>query len=77
MIVMFQGGGPAQGLYKNFDNKVKEIRVGTEESVADGMAAVYYVGQMERMVGLHATAAVANYGGMKKTAASLVTMMVD
>ncbi len=77
MIVMFQGGGPAAGLYKNFPTEKSEIRVATAESLADGMAAVYVVGVRERIAGLRVTSAVADYSGMRKTATSHVDLIVE
>ena len=77
MIVLMQGGGPANGLYKNFPNGKRELRIGTAESLADGMAAVYVVSNPEAIPGLRAIGAVATFIGMRKTATALLDMMVE
>jgi hypothetical protein len=76
MIVQFTGGGPAQGLFKNTENK-DVIRVGTPESLADGMAAFYTVTGKEEIPGIRKVGAVATYSGMQKSAASLIDFVVD
>lgn len=76
MIVQFQGGGPANGMFKNVPNK-DEIRVGTPESLQDGMAAYYVVLLKEEIPGVRKLGAVAAFGGMKKTAVSLIDFIVD
>jgi len=76
MIVMFAGGGPAQGLYKNVDTKVDEIRVGTAELMAEGRAAVYMVANKEVVPALRITTAVASFAGYRDTAASLVSFVI-
>ncbi len=75
MIVQFIGG-PAQGLFKTIVDK-DEIRVGTPESVDEGMAAVYVVSNKEEIPGIRRIGAVANYSGMRKSATTLIDFIVD
>lgn len=76
MIVQFEGGGPAQGLFKNIPD-TNEIRVGTPESLLEGEAAFYIVGNKEAIPGLRQVGAVANFSGFRKSAASLIHFTVD
>ena len=75
MIVQFNGG-PAQGLFMNVPEKA-EIRVGTPESMAEGMAAFYVISGKELIPGVRKLGAVGNYSGMRKSATSLIDFVVD
>ncbi len=75
MIVQFNGG-PAQGLFKDVPEK-DEVRVGTPESLQEGMAAVYTITGKEEIPGIRKLGAVGNYAGMRKSATSLIDFIVD
>ena len=77
MIVQFEGGGPAQGLFKSVDTGLDEIRVGTPEMVAEGMAAFYIVTNKEYNSQYRKTMATASFAGMRKSAASLIAFSID
>ncbi len=75
MIVQFVGG-PAAGNYKNIPQK-DVIRVGTDKSLADPMAAFYTVQNVSTIPGVRKQAAVATYSGMQKSAASLIDFVIE
>jgi hypothetical protein len=77
MIVMFTGGGPAKGMYKNFPDNTKELRVATTEMVAEGMCALYEVTEASPIGPEGKMAASAVFRGTKPSAASLLDMIVE
>ncbi len=77
MIVMFIGGGPAGGMYRNIDTRKTEVRVATPEMVKEGKAAFYIVSGKEPVPGLRATAAVASFSGVRDCAASLLDWVTE
>ena len=74
MVVMFDGGGPAQGLFKTMADK-DEIRVATPQLLDEGEAAFYVVAPREHMASRYRSA-VANFVGYRPSAASLVDFVI-
>lgn len=75
MIVLFLGGGPAQGLMKTMNTKGEVIRVATQEMLSEGKAAFYSVGEKHPMISSHSSA-VATYSGMRDSTAALVDLVI-
>lgn len=77
MICIFQGGGPADGLF-NISNDKKEgdeIRVATSDMVEDGTVAIYRLGSMHEIIkGVRVT--VADFMDMRGSAVSLVDLLI-
>ena len=76
MIVLFSGGGPVQGLMKNFSAAKTELRIATPEMVEEGRAAVYLVKERSDIIP-GKVAAVAVFVGVRDSAASLVDFVTE
>lgn len=77
MNVLFQGGGPAQGLIQNCDPDLNDqFRVADATLMAEGRAAFYQLGEVDQVSTFH-TVAAAYFIGYKPCAASLLTFTTE
>ncbi len=73
--IMFEGGGPAQGVFRSISHPKDEVRVATPELLQAGEAAFYAV-ESPAVIGPGHKGAVARFVGVRPCAASLLDLMV-
>lgn len=73
MIVLFEGGGPANGMFHSIADK-DELRVATPDMIEEGVAAFYTV-ERAPLSEFH-RAATASFAGIRPSAASLLDVIV-